>query len=864
MASEKTLIKRQDRESKKAHVVAQNIIVRPARLETTDISTWRTAVNNFKVGSRLKLYDLYDNIMGDPFLFDAVDKLIGSVTNAEIIFQKDKQSVEAIDDMIDTPEFEKFIKEIAYSDIVGKSVIDTIFSPEFDIFSFPRKNILIKGVDKALKDRQRFIIEKETDQSGYDYTKDPYIIECGDDNDMGLLYRAAPYVIYKRGGFGDWAQFVELFGMPFRTAKYNSYDTDTRDKLLDFLSKMGGAPYAAIPKEAEFDLKFGNGGSGMTYKEFRAACNEEILIALLGNTMTTIDGSSRSQAEVHKESLEAKVSALRRRVQRVLNRKFVPLLLQRGYDVAGGFFSFPDAGESISTEKRIEIGLQLKNAGIPVDDDYFYEVSGIPRSDTNDSKKDQQKDEKENTEKAKEETAKNDKEEKPGQEEIKNDDRNFFLKLMDRFFVYAPTFRSGANQSFGAKLKRSITGRINLADNYSIDIDKLINKALREVYDNKGEELVNKNLFDITNNALQHGIDTSLTIQDADEDFIKQFKENAAVFAAFKNHQQTKEIAALLYDADGNLVPFYKFKKEALKLSKDYNINWLQTEYNTAVRAARMAANMKQYERTAHLYPNLEYIETNAAHPRDSHLMYVGTILPIGHEWWRTHLPPSDWNCDCSVRPTRKEATPVPPDYGGINPIFANNPAQTAEFINTKETPYYKHTDESLRDSVTAEGKRLQKEAEAEAIETYTGKKGGYLEIQRQQGNERDKNLTTYKILADRGEKYTLLRPSVVEGVKNPDAFNLTNGFYSDAKHPVTSFGKNAIQTSIKEASAQGVNEVIIRFEKEYSSRSVYEGLKAAFQRGRAKRIERVIIIPKGKEPVYFEVSALRKYFYKK
>ncbi|WP_165043744.1 DUF935 family protein [Dysgonomonas sp. ZJ709] len=590
----KELIKgKEAREMKKTTSVSQNIVVRPSRIETTDISTWRNAVNNAKTGNRRALYNLYGNILADPFLRSAVGKFVGAVTNAEIAFQKDGESVEAIDDLIDTPEFEMFLKEIVLSFIWGKSVIECSFFPDFSVFSVPRKNILIKGFDKPLSQRQKYIIDKEGDQSGYDFTKNEFILECGDDDDLGLLYIAAPYVIYKRGGFGDWAQFVELFGMPFRLAKYNSFDTGTRDKLIEFLSSMGGAPYAAVPKEADFEvLDNKSSGSNDIYKGFRDACNEEILIGILRNTMTTINGSSKSQAEVHQLTEEGVYKELRRFVQRKLNRWFVPLLVKRGYDVAGGFFSFPEAGESISTKERVEIALKLKEAGIKVDDDYLYEITGIPKSDTKDTTK-----EKEET--APEQTEEKPKEEKPKEpdktEEKLSDERNFVLKLFDRFFVHAPTTWSGAFQNLSGKLKRSITGKITLADDgFSINIDKLINEALRDVYGNKGQELVNQSLFDITNNALQQGIDNSLTVQDADEDFVRQFKENAAVFSAFKNHLQTKEIAALLHDENGKLRSFYKFKKLALQISEKYNVQWLLTEYNMAVRSALMAADMKQ------------------------------------------------------------------------------------------------------------------------------------------------------------------------------------------------------------------------------------------------------------------------------
>lgn len=277
----------------------------------------------------------------------------------------------------------------------------------------------------------------------------------------------------------------------------------------------------------------------------------------------------------------------------------------------------------------------------------------------------------------------------------KNDDKNPKPKtLFDRFFADAPTKERGDNRNFATRLTDSITGKLTLSDKYSININELLQEALDEIYNNekegKEQPIVSRPLFDISNGALQHGINTAFADPEfgkKNEEFINEFRHNTAVFAAFKNHQQTREIVALLHDENGNLRSFSKFKKLALQVSKDYNVNWLQTEYNTAVRSARMAVNYHKWLETEHLYPNLEYMESVASHKRDSHLDYVGTVLPIRHQWWNTHMPPSDWNCACSVRPTDKDATP---GDEFVSPVFQNNPGKTAEFVNLKEHPYVK------------------------------------------------------------------------------------------------------------------------------------------------------------------------------
>ena len=98
---------------------------------------------------------------------------------------------------------------------------------------------------------------------------------------------------------------AEIFGMPQRVGKYSMYDTGTRQILEQALANAGSAPYIDIPRETDVETvnNTGSGSSGASYGEFRKACNEEILITVLGQTLTTIQGDkgARSLGEVHKE-----------------------------------------------------------------------------------------------------------------------------------------------------------------------------------------------------------------------------------------------------------------------------------------------------------------------------------------------------------------------------------------------------------------------------------------------------------------------------------------------------------------------------------------------------------------------------------
>lgn len=855
MAKNKTTAKK----PKQGEPVLTQIIIKQPQRSTSDVATWRNALRSADGGRVKSLYDLYDDLLIDTTLFRAWNKRIEAITNAELVFQmEDNEPNDEVDTLMKSLSWENVLTGIMNFKGYGRGGVECDFSDGFRADIIPPKHINLST---------HSILINDSDEKGIDYLSDPNLIVVGDLRDFGLFLRTAPYAIWKRGGFGDYAQWLEIFGMPQRIGKYSSYDPQSRILLEQALQNAGSAPWCVIPKETDVETvnNTGSGSSGTSFNDFRQACNEELLICTIGNVLTTIAGNkgARSLGDVHKEVEEAINKSDMRFVEKVLNTYFVPLLEARGYNVKGGKFVFPKAVEPLTVDELLKVSEYL-----PIPAWFAYDKWGIPKpKDGEEILQKRTVSEEEVIVEEKTPTKKKKKDKESGGE--LSDDRNFFLKLFDKVFPYAPTLGSGAFQNWKRNWTKHTTGKITLADGFTIDIAGLLKEAIEEVYGNKGsKELVNKHLFDITNNALQHAIDGELLDNVEDKEFIRQFRESTAAFAAFKNHQQTDLFVKALHDENGDIRPFWKFRRECLNIGEKFNEGYLQTEYNTLVRALRMAANLKRYEKTAHLYPNLEYIETNASHPRMEHLEYVGTILPIGHKAWSWLMPPSDWNCDCSVRPTDKQPTKAPVKPEGFNPVFDNNPAETAEFVNIKETSYYKHTSKDARPGVEKEAKtylkdylRQEKQRKKDVIEVYKGKDGGILEIVQQPRQEFEKNKKTYKALADDGGRYMLLKPANADNVKNPDAFNYKKGWYSDAKHPVTDNGKNAVQRSIRDANKQGVQEVVIRLEKDYPSRELFEGLKAALQPGRVSHIKTIILIRQDNKPMYLDVEDLLERF---
>lgn len=620
MAKKKKIIpkKAPDATGKNQPPVYTEILVRPIHRGVNDIGTWRSGLRLADLGNRTKLYDLFTDLLIDSYLSDAIEKRIDAVTDADLAFTIKGKRADVIDDLMDTPEFESLLREIMLSRFWGVSLVECQFVNGFEFKSIPRKHIRLKTKEIAIR---------EEDERGIPYTGNDLIIQFGGDDDFGIILRAAPYVIYKRGGFGDWAQFVELFGMPQRIGKYSSMDEQSRRALIQAFEEAGSAPYLVIPKETEAtQTTLSSSGNGALYNDFRNACNEEILITVLGQTMTTLDGSSLSQSKVHLEVQEKKHRADRRFVERMLNKYLVPLLENRGYPVAGGKFKFLDKAQEITVDETVKLSDIL-----PIPQSYLYDKYNIPQPEGDEAiaRCEQQprlvlppEDYPDNTKKEK--------------VDIKNHDNKWYIRLWD-FFAGAP--------QVGA-----LTGKVRIRLSDGTMRDRIINR----VADSRGNAIFDPELFRFFASgfvrALSEGQGRKVSLTDFvygahDDVFITAMETNVFHFSAAKTLAELQELNNLFRESRG----FEEFYGKAVQVTDVFNKTWQQTEYDTAVLTAESASNYQRLIKQKKLFPYWEYKTTGDNRVRPEHRKLDGLILPADDPRWDKIFPPNGWKCRCYV-----------------------------------------------------------------------------------------------------------------------------------------------------------------------------------------------------------------------
>jgi SPP1 gp7 family putative phage head morphogenesis protein len=483
------------------------------------------------------------------------------------------------------------------------------------------------------------------------------IMEVGNPDDLGLYLKAAPYQILKRGGLGDWALFVQVFGNPLVDATWDGFDESQRIKLLEAINALGSGGAIVRPEGTNITLlENKSNANGDLQDKFMTFLNKEISKALLGSTETTESSNSSgyAQAETHAGQDERKNESDINFVRRVLNSRFIKILTTHGFDTAGGRFVIEGEDNELSVKESFDIQMRLFDKGLPIEDDFFYETYGIPKPANYDQIKKDQEAAKEAEAKAAQKVP------APGKAPMKKvslseeDSAKTFWEKLSSFFLSAPVpMTSGA----GAMMTCcSETHLINLNDQELVDTNKIIRataaaegkgtmypvlfyeyvtayaKAFRAGW--KGDRLVQLADFGIEYGGLDPKMNTA-------------WEMNIFKFSTVKAAYESKEVNDLFRRSKS----FSEFERAVKTMFGYKNKNWLITEYNTAYQTAEAASTYYRLMGQLNTFPYWSYKTIGDDRVRDSHRVLHDVILPANHPLWKKIFPPNGWGCRCYVVP---------------------------------------------------------------------------------------------------------------------------------------------------------------------------------------------------------------------
>ena len=177
-------------------------------------------------------------------------------------------------------------------------------------------------------------------------------------------------------------------------------------------------------------------------------------------------------------------------------------------------------------------------------------------------------------------------------------------------------------------------------------------------------------------------------------DLQAQLQSNVSRFAAYKAYhltEQLKKQREKWTDDD-------EYKKVAKAVLNTFN-RYQAAEYNTATARARTAKQWTDFTSDPianELYPNLKWLPSRSANPREEHVVFYGLVLPKTDPFWQENQPGNLWNCKCDWEETDDPAANERPATVCAKGL-EGNPAETGE-IFTKECTYFKQAGKNRKE----------------------------------------------------------------------------------------------------------------------------------------------------------------------
>lgn len=200
---------------------------------------------------------------------------------------------------------------------------------------------------------------------------------------LGGVARSALWAwVFKSYALRDWARFCELFGQPLRIGKYHQgASPDDVAVLKRAVFELGSDAAAVLPQEMMVELieAGSKSASADLYHNLIDYLDRQVSKAVLGQTMTTDDGSSLSQAQVHNEVRLDIIRADARALEATLMRDLViPIVrLNLGDDVPLPVLDIVVDDPEDMSEMADQIA-KLAGAGVTMPQGWVRSKFGIP------------------------------------------------------------------------------------------------------------------------------------------------------------------------------------------------------------------------------------------------------------------------------------------------------------------------------------------------------------------------------------------------------------------------------------------------------------------------------------------------------
>ena len=219
-----------------------------------DVGKWRAALDvaeNVYFPNRTDLLNIYSDLVLDPHLSSVMETRLINVLSKPFKLQKAGEEQPALSKLLRRPWFRKFCTLALERIYYGHSLIEFPMPVKGEFHGvdlIPRQYVSPElGIVRTMPG----MIVGTAFREDPNYT--PWLIELGDPTDLGLLNKAAPMALYKKNVVSAWADFTEIFGMPYRAVTTDA-EGDELLRIEQIISEMGQASWGVFPEDVKIEF----------------------------------------------------------------------------------------------------------------------------------------------------------------------------------------------------------------------------------------------------------------------------------------------------------------------------------------------------------------------------------------------------------------------------------------------------------------------------------------------------------------------------------------------------------------------------------------------------------------------------------
>lgn len=282
---------------------------------------------------------------------------------------------------------------IRFDNLTDKALYGVFFGYSVAEIMWQRQGNRVGWEAIKVRDRGRFafgqsekLYLKKPLGGGYDLMPDRkfWTFRTGGDHDdqlygRGLAHKLYWPVFFKRNDIKFWLVFLERYAGPTSIARMpaGQYENEElRKKVMESLQAIATEGQIVIPEGTQLDFLESIYSGAADYRDMKTAMDAAIAKVVLSQTMTTDDGSSRSQSETHKSVRDEVVKADSDLVCESFNRGPMAWLTELNFPAAMPPRVWRETEPEEDLKDRVERDKGIAGLGFEPTEQYIEETYG--------------------------------------------------------------------------------------------------------------------------------------------------------------------------------------------------------------------------------------------------------------------------------------------------------------------------------------------------------------------------------------------------------------------------------------------------------------------------------------------------------